>query len=61
MNTTSPVSSLSGDELVSSVHTKPDIFTIEPEMPLYDDLSEMHERKSSHCLVFYTHEEVWDT
>ena len=76
MNTTSPVSSLSGDELARILEPlirrvvreelvriacqKPDIFTIAPDMPIYEDLSEMLERKSSQELVFYAHEEVWD-
>ena len=60
MNTTSPVSSLSGDELARIAHNKADIFTIAPDMPLYEDLGEMLERKSSQCLSFYAHDEVWD-
>ena len=76
MNTTSPVTSLSGDELacileplirrvvreelVRIAHQKPDIFPIAPGMPIYEDLIEILERKSSQELVFYAHEEVWD-
>ena len=47
------------EELKSVVKKQTDIFHLNPDMPLYDDMVEIKERNKKDELEFISHEEVW--
>jgi hypothetical protein len=46
------------EELTRIIKKEPDIFWLDPEMPLYKDMEELRERKTGTAELL-THEEVW--
>ncbi|QTA81472.1 Uncharacterized protein dnl_38080 [Desulfonema limicola] len=47
------------EELKSVIEKQADIFHLNPGMPIYDDMLEIHERNIKDQLEFMSHEEVW--
>ena len=47
------------EELTRIVKKEPDIFWLDPEMPLYKDMEELRERKEKGDIELASHEEVW--
>ncbi len=47
------------EELTTLVKENSRIFYLEPDMPLYQDMEEILQRKAKNNLKFYSHEEVW--
>ena len=47
------------EELSRLVKAEPDIFYLEPDMPLYEDMEEILERKAQDKIKLLSHEEVW--
>ncbi len=47
------------EELSAIVEQRPEVFRLAPDSPLYDDLTELHERNKRGELGFISHEEVW--
>ena len=47
------------EELERIIKTEQKIFSLNSDMPLYDDLSEIHNRKIAGKNEFYSHDEVW--
>lgn len=47
------------EELARLVTEAPDIFYLEPDSPLYDDMEEILNRKERGKTRLYSHEEVW--
>lgn len=48
------------EELTKLSRTRPDIFFLDPSMPIYDDMEDIIKRDKSKSLKFHSHEEVWD-
>ncbi|QTA84068.1 hypothetical protein [Desulfonema magnum] len=48
------------EELAEAIEKKPDIFYIEPDTPLYEDMLEIRERKRENDIELYSHKEVWN-
>ena len=46
-------------EEIARILKHSDIFSLEADSPLYEDMKEILERKERGKLKFYTHEEVW--
>ncbi len=47
------------EELTRIVKKEPDIFYLDPEMPLYKDMEEIRQRKEQGQIELQTHEEAW--
>ncbi|NUM44527.1 MAG: hypothetical protein HUU38_07445 [Anaerolineales bacterium] len=47
------------EELSRFAEERTGIFYLSPDSPLYEDLSDIAERKVSEKIQLYTHEEVW--
>lgn len=47
------------EELTNVVKDAPGLFYLNPEMPIYDDMVELQQRKSNGQIKLYTHDEVW--
>ncbi len=47
------------EELARAVKKEPDIFYLEPDMPLYEDMAEIRERNLRKETVLFSHKEVW--
>ena len=48
------------EELIEFAKQKPEIFNLDKNAPLYEDMEDIFERKKSGQLKFYTHSEIWD-
>ncbi len=48
------------EELKSVVETQTDVFHLNPDMPLYNDMVEIKERNKKDELEFMSHKEVWN-
>ena len=48
------------EELANIVSESADIFYLQPESPLYEDMENILQRKAEGKLKFYSHEEVWN-
>lgn len=48
------------EELERVIEEKGNIFHIEPEMPLYQDMQEILKRKKEGKIELYSEEEVWN-
>lgn len=47
------------EELERLVEVEPNIFYLEPDMPLYQDMEDILERKEQDNIKLHSHEEVW--
>jgi len=47
------------EELKRVLKKEPDIFQLTPEMPLYEDMEEISQRKAQDQIKLHSHEEVW--
>jgi hypothetical protein len=47
------------EELNAIVEQRPEVFQLDPDSPLYNDLVELKERKNRGELEFVSHDEVW--
>jgi hypothetical protein len=47
------------EELLKVLKKDVDIFQLTPEMPLYDDMVEISQRKTKDQIKLYPHKEVW--
>ena len=48
------------EELIEFAKQRPEIFNLDKNAPLYEDMEDIFERKKSGQLKFYTHSEIWD-
>lgn len=48
------------EELNRIIGTNPDIFYLQPDMPLYQDMQDILERKSKNQIKLYSHKEIWE-
>ena len=48
------------EELSELSQQKPEIFNLDKNAPLYEDMEDILKRKKSGQLKFYTHAEIWD-
>jgi len=47
------------EELARLVAETPDVFYLEPDSPLYEDMEDILRRKEQGKIRLYSHEEVW--
>ncbi len=47
------------EELARIVQKQSNIFSLDPEMPLYNDMRELKHRKVKGQIELHSHEEVW--
>ena len=47
------------EELLKILKKEWDIFQLTPEMPLYEDMEEIAQRKAQDQIKLHSHEEVW--
>lgn len=47
------------EELLRVLKKRTDIFQLTPEMPLYEDMEEIRQRKKEDQIKLHSHEEVW--
>lgn len=47
------------EELTRMVKKEPDMFYLDPEMPLYSDMEDILQRKTKGKTGLHSHEEVW--
>ena len=47
------------EELLRILKRDADIFQLTPEMPLYEDMEEISQRKAQDQIILHSHEEVW--
>jgi hypothetical protein len=47
------------EELLKVLKKNPDIFQLTPDMPLYDDMEDISQRKAQDKIKLHSHEEVW--
>jgi deoxyxylulose-5-phosphate synthase len=47
------------EELLRVLKKDADIFQLTPEMPLYEDMEEISQRKARDQINLHSHEEVW--
>jgi hypothetical protein len=47
------------EELVRIAKTQPSIFYLDPDMPLYQDMEDIAQRKAQGAIKLYSHHEVW--
>ncbi|RLC14436.1 MAG: hypothetical protein DRI57_14450 [Deltaproteobacteria bacterium] len=48
------------EELAEATEKKANIFYLEPNMPLYEDMLKIRESKKQKKTELYSHKEVWD-
>ena len=48
------------EELAELVNQQPDIFYLEPHMPLYADMEDILQRKTAGQVTLYSDDEVWN-
>lgn len=48
------------EELSRVVHKEPGVFYLRPEMPLYEDMEDIAERKASQSIELFSHRKVWN-
>ncbi|MDM8518786.1 hypothetical protein QUF64_01965 [Anaerolineales bacterium HSG6] len=48
------------EELAMIGQAEPETFDLTPDMPLYEDMVELSERKSRDEIELYSHQEVWN-
>jgi hypothetical protein len=48
------------EELSRVVQQEPGVFYLRPEMPLYEDMEDIAERKASQSIELFSHQEVWN-
>ncbi|MBF0200952.1 MAG: hypothetical protein HQK66_06510 [Desulfamplus sp.] len=53
------IRSIVREELKSIIEQYTDIFHLDDDMPIYNDLLEIKQRKQNEALEFMTHDEVW--
>ena len=47
------------EELNRMIEMRPDIFYLQPEMPIYDDMLDILERKSTNSIHLHSHKEAY--
>ncbi len=47
------------EELINVLRKNAGIFRLTPEMPLYEDMEEISQRKAQDQIKLHSHEEVW--
>ncbi|MBN1907308.1 MAG: hypothetical protein JW927_19680 [Deltaproteobacteria bacterium] len=47
------------EELLKVLKKNSDIFQLTPDMPIYDDMEDISQRKAQHKIKLHSHEEVW--
>jgi len=47
------------EELTKIIKTKPNIFYLTSDMPIYKDMEEIKQRKIKDDIKLYSHQEVW--
>jgi hypothetical protein len=47
------------EELTKLAKARPDIFFLDPSMPIYNDMEDIIKRDKNKSLKFHSHEEVW--
>ena len=47
------------EELSRIIKKEPEIFYLDPEMPIYKDMEEIRQRKAQGKIELHSHEEVW--
>jgi len=47
------------EELINVLRKDTGIFHLTPEMPLYEDMEEIRQRKAQEQIELHSHEEVW--
>ena len=47
------------EELLNVLKKNPEIFQLTPDMPLYDDMEDISQRKAQDKIKLHSHEEVW--
>ncbi len=47
------------EELTRFLETRADVFQLTPDMPLYEDMEEISQRKAQDQIKLHSHEEVW--
>ena len=47
------------EELLNILKKNPEIFQLTPDMPLYDDMEDISQRKAQDNISLHSHEEVW--
>ena len=47
------------EELKRFLETRAEILQLTPDMPLYEDMEEISQRKAQNQLKLHSHEEVW--
>ena len=48
------------EELSQVVQQKPGVFFLRPDMPLYNDMQEIAERKAAGTIELFSHQELWN-
>ena len=48
------------EELIRISKQHPDIFFLHPDMPIYDDMEDIAQRKAADTIELFSHEEVWN-
>lgn len=48
------------EELSRVVQQKPGVFFLRPDMPLYNDMQEIAERKAAGTIELFSHQELWN-
>jgi hypothetical protein len=48
------------EELLNIARKNTNIFSLDSDMPLYEDLQEIAQRKKNHKIELFSHGEVWD-
>ena len=47
------------EELLKVLKKNADVFQLTPDMPLYDDMEDISQRKAQDKIKLHSHEEVW--
>ena len=47
------------EELLKVLKKNPEIFQLTPDMPLYEDMEDISQRKAQDNINLHSHEEVW--
>jgi hypothetical protein len=47
------------EELLKVLKKNADVFHLTPDMPLYDDMEDISQRKAQDKIKLHSHEEVW--
>ena len=47
------------EELLNVLKKNPEIFQLTPDMPLYEDMEDISQRKAQDKIKLHSHEEVW--